>query len=162
MIKQNNLVILDIDGVLNPYYASENNPAGFSGVTLKDNYYVYLNLDLQTDYLKRISELSTIVWGSAWEKLSNHLSEPLGMSELEWIPISRTNVGLGTWKIKSIQKWLDNNEQKFDKIVWLDDELEQDAFDWANESGNMLCIAPDKEIGLTKKDYEEIIDFLSD
>lgn len=158
----NNLVILDIDGVLNPYYITNNNRLGYKETILEHNYLVYLNKELQNPYLKRISELSTIVWGSAWEELSNLLSPELEIDQLEWIPISRTDVGLGTWKIKSIKKWLDNNEQKFDKIVWLDDELEQDAFDWAEESGNMLCIAPNKERGLIRKDYEEIIDFLSD
>lgn len=158
----NNLVILDIDGVLNPYYITNNNRLGYEETILEHNYLVYLNKELQNPYLKKISELSTIVWGSAWEKLSNLLSPELEIDQLEWIPISRTDVGLGTWKIKSIQKWLDNNEKKFDKIVWLDDELEQDAFDWAEESGNMLCIAPDKEKGLVREDYEEIIDFLSD
>lgn len=161
-MKKNNLVILDIDGVLNPYYASNGNPQEFSEIILEDNIQVFLNLNMQRPYWEKISELSTIVWGSAWEGMSNHLSSVLGFDELEWIPISRTDVGLGTWKIRSIQKWLNNNElKKFDKIVWLDDELEQDAFDYADSLENMLCIAPDRELGLTEKDYEQIIEFLS-
>lgn len=61
-MKKNNLVILDIDGVLNPYYASNGNPQEFSEIMLEDNIQVFLNLNMQRPYWEKISELSTIVW----------------------------------------------------------------------------------------------------
>lgn len=156
-----NLTIIDIDGVLNPFYARQSQLEGFQEFILPNNLHsVFLNLKLQVPYLKQMNEMSEIVWGSAWGANSNMLSEYLGLEQLQWIPISNTDVGLGTWKIKSIRKWVEEHDGEYDKVIWIDDELESDAFEWAKERGRMLAVAPDRVNGLTKNEFESIVNFL--
>ncbi len=153
------IVILDIDGVLNPFGARYNYNLPFREIGS-----VFLLPEMQTPWIKKIKEHAKFVWGSAWEQNSNRLLEWLELEDepdWEWIPMQWTDVGTGTWKIKAIRKYLkDAGIPDDEKVVWLDDELEEDAFLWASERGNMLCIAPDRYLGLTDEQYAEIYEFV--
>jgi len=154
-------IIIDIDGVLNPFYARYSQLEGFTEYSAQ-KYSAFLNKELITSWFKKFKDADVnLVWGSAWFQESNLILEMLDMDEKwECIKISTEDVGLGTWKIKSIRGWVEDNTSPNDLLVWIDDELEEDAFLWAAERGNMLAIKPAKESGLGETDFQEIWDFL--
>ena len=153
-------IIIDIDGVLNPFYARQNPELGFTWFE-KDNKGVFLKPDMHEPWLKKLAEHADFIWGSAWAEGSNLLLEFLDIAPAwDWIPLDTEDVGLGTWKFKSVKRWIEANAPD-EKIVWLDDELEGDVFAWAEERGNMLAIAPERYTGLTEQDFQTIHDFVT-
>lgn len=160
-----NHVIFDIDGMLaplnKPYYGM---PEGYENVDyFEEDVKAIRTLRLNFShsvFIEKIVELAEPIWGSAWADKSNIILEKLGLPyKWDWIPLSYQNVGLGTWKIKPVRKWVEQFPVT-DKIVWLDDDLDTDAFIWAKERGNMLVICTDQGVGLTEEHQHQIIDFL--
>jgi hypothetical protein len=152
-------IILDIDGVLNPFYARYNPDLNFTWLA-EGNQGLFLKPDMHTRWLQKLSEHATIIWGSAWEKESNLVLRLLNIDDTwGWIPLDREDVGLGTWKLKSIKPWVESLPTN-EKVVWLDDELESDVFIWAQERGNMLALAPNRAQGLTEEDFQRVYDFV--
>lgn len=155
-----NLLILDIDGVLNPFGFGDSAPVGFSELVLSEGSKVFLNIPVHSAFLETVSRSSEIVWGSAWEDEANLLCEHFYMDNFRHIPLSKEDVGLGTWKIRSIKNWVQENGENFKKIVWVDDELESDANDWAEERGDMMCVKTNPIKGLTIREFQKILNFL--
>lgn len=153
-------IITDIDGVYVPFFARSNPELGFREY---EGYgeRAFLKPEMQKPWLETFMSKATLVWGSKWKE-PNKLLALLGINaNWEKIEISNQDVGLGTWKIKSIRKWVEENLSPEEKLVWIDDELEEDAFEWARVRGNMLSVAPDRVIGLTQEQFEEIDHFIS-
>jgi hypothetical protein len=154
-------IIMDIDGVLNPFGARHNTQLGFTWFE-KNNTGVFLKPDMHVKWLEELSKDATFVWGSAWAAGSNLLLELLDLNTTwNWIPLDEEDVGWGTWKIKSIRRWVEANADPAEKIVWLDDELEEDAFAWAEARGNMLAICPNRYEGLTEEHFKQIHSFVT-
>lgn len=165
------LIILDIDGVIKPFTSARtllDNPENdwFEGKTQSGKFYlVCFNkkrwLKFFNDLMSSFSGDDELIfmWGSAWAEDSNTILDILGFEKhWEHIPLIREDVGLGTWKFKSILPVIESINP--DRIVWVDDELEGDVFDYAEQRGNMLTIAPERYEALTDKHMEEIISFL--
>lgn len=153
-------IIMDIDGVLNPKGARYNSQLiGFQPMTIGDST-AYLNSKLHIRWITELSQHAQLIWGSAWEEDSNLILEMLGLSD-RWdhIPLQYEDVGLGTWKIKPIRRWVENLPSE-EKVVWVDDELEADAFAWANTRGNMLAIQPEDYQGMDESHFRTILEFL--
>jgi hypothetical protein len=66
----------------------------------------------------------------------------------------------GTWKLPSISDWVRNDVAPLEKVVWVDDELDEDAFAWAEKRGNTLLLKPDPAVGLTRDHVDTILAFL--
>lgn len=153
-------IIIDIDGVLNPFDARYSGIPGFSEHNA-EKYHVFLNPEMHVKWLNKFRENHTLIWGSAWAEKSNLILQMLGIDDhWEWIPLDKEDVGLGTWKIKSIRRWVETLPET-ESIVWLDDELEGDAHKWSATRGNMLTINPDRYEGLTEKHFQTIDEFLN-
>lgn len=155
------VVIFDIDGVFVPFYARYNPRIGFSWQE-NGRKGDFLKPEMQRPWIEELSAIANLVWGSARED-ANCTLELLQIDqeweriELEYRDLETTPI---TWKLESIQAWVADNVPDDELLVWVDDELQQDAFDWAAERGNMLAIAPLKDEGLTQPQYETIIAFL--
>lgn len=155
-------IIIDIDGVLNPFSARYNPQLqGFTEFSFGKNT-AFLNHDLHTRWIQKLSQRASFVWGSAWAEESNDILRMLDQEgSWDWIPLQTEDVGLGTWKIKSVKRWVDENVPTDELVVWIDDELEGDAFTWAQQRGNMLAVQPDKFRGLQEEDFQQILLFLT-
>lgn len=153
-------IIIDIDGVLNPFDARHSHIAGFSEHSA-EKYHVFLNPEMHVKWLNKFRENHTFVWGSAWEEKSNLILQMLGIEDKwAWIYLDKEDVGLGTWKIKSIRRFVETLPET-ESVVWLDDELEEDAHAWSKTRGNMLTINPDRYEGLTEHHFRMIDKFLN-
>lgn len=151
-------IILDIDGVLSP---SSDDPALLpSGFSLHSygEAKAYLNPSLHLDWIENIATNSNFVWGSKREEYSNLIFKMLGLNiERPWIPIDGSDVGLGTWKLKTIKKWVSENLKDDELLIWVEDELEPDAYVWAKNRGNTILVCPHLEVGLTSSDLSLIL-----
>ncbi len=164
------LVIIDIDGVVKPFTSSEilRELPGyeyFEGATkLKRFFILCIRKQAWLSFIEAIKEACggdvKFVWGSAWGEDSNTVLEVLGLEERwEHIELSREDVGLGTWKLKSILPVIES--EPWSKVVWLDDELEADVQAIAKEHGAMLAIAPERYEALTDEAMASVVDFLA-
>lgn len=155
-------IIMDIDGVLNPTGAQHNpNLVGFIRMSA-DNAVAYLNPETHVRWINELSDHAQFIWGSAWAEQSNLILEMLNLPD-RWdhIPLQYEDVGLGTWKIKPIRRWVEALPAD-ERIVWIDDDLEPDAFAWAEQRGNMLAIQPAPHRGMTEEDFQSILTFLTE
>lgn len=165
------LVILDIDGVIKPFTSArtlleEPENSWFEGETESGKFYlICFNADRWRAFIERMrsavgDDEITFMWGSAWGIDSNTILKVLDYDERwPYIELSREDVGLGTWKIRSIQPVIESLNP--DRVVWVDDELEADAFELAEERGNMLAVKTERYAGLTDEQMDEIVDFLT-
>jgi hypothetical protein len=154
-------IIMDIDGVLNPFGARYNTRLGFTWLE-RNNTGVFLEPDMHSRWITKLSEDATFVWGSAWAEGSNLILDLLELDmKWDWVPLETEDIGLGTWKMKSVKQWVEDNVTAGEKVVWLDDELEDDAHEWAEARGNMLAICPDRYQGLTEEDFQNIHKFIT-
>lgn len=154
-------LILDIDGVFNPFDARYNYVPGYFEHQDEHNR-IFLNPELMNPFLDEVLKAGhSIIWGSAWEDRSNNVLKMLGRDEQwDYIPLDTEDVGLGTWKIKSVRRWVNENLTDNEPIVWVDDELEPDAEAWAEARGNMLCVTPNRFKGLNETHLQDIKNFL--
>ena len=154
---------MDIDGVLNPFYARQNPELQEQGFTFlqKGKEGFFLNPQMHIKWFNKIGEHVTFIWGSNWGEESNLVLELLSIDQT-WlhIPLVFEETYTGTWKLPSIREWVNTHTTTEDKIVWVDDELQADAFLWGNQNPQYLLIQPQKEVGLTEKDFEKIFKFI--
>lgn len=156
-------IILDIDGVFNPFMGT-NLPS--KGYTLYRKVWISwaLNVALHVPMLRRLEEHADVIWGSNWGAESNALAGWLHMKECNYphIPMSygTTSNPDETWKLESISSWVEMNTNSEDLIVWVDDELHADAFEWAEQRGNVLVIKTDPAVGLTEAEADKAVQFL--
>lgn len=152
-------VLLDIDGVLNPFLADASKlPASFEKV--QEGWVSWLlDYDKHRDYLLALELESEIIWASSWEEESNLVNKHLGLGCAEYPYVLFENMpgGKGTWKLPSIQHYLDASDEP---VVWLDDEFEDDARSWAARRPNTLLIECDPREGWTQPQYEQVLEFV--
>lgn len=140
-------LLLYIDGVFNPFMGEDLPGRGF---VVYQNGWVTWAVDLvhHAEWLRAIEEEVTIVWASSWEEESNKLASFFGLenADLPYIHLRRTDSP--TWKLESVREWVDSNTSSGDQVVWVDDELESDAFAWAETVGVCL-VRTDPAYGVT-------------
>lgn len=139
------LLLIDVDGVLNPY-AARGLPAGFTRHTLGG-----FRVLLATQHGQWLNELRgdfELVWCTTWEEQANSLIGPvLGLPRL---PVIKVNDSAGyrgyTWKLPAVQAAVGDRP-----LVWLDDDLGQDARAWARERNTRVAtrlLIPQASAGL--------------
>lgn len=127
-------LLLDVDGVLNKL--SREPGAGFCAYEA-DGFTVNL-CDWHAPALMKLAAEhdAEIVWATMWEQRANEcISHLVGLpNDLRFIDMSCLSwLGFGkSFKVPAINKWLvDNNVTE--PVVWFDDDVYEDAFDWASE-----------------------------
>lgn len=161
--RESNFLLWDIDGVFNPFMASNLRERGFVRYH-KD--WISWDLDIvnHARWVRELEEISLPIWASNWGSDSNALAGWFFMEETSY-PHIDLSVGAGSsnasWKLLAIQHWVENNVPKNGKVVWVDDETHEDAFAWAAAHDNIMIIKPDDKVGLTLEHVESIKSFFS-
>ncbi len=172
------VLILDIDGTINPFYARatlEDNPErlpGFEENSIRDKSYGDARVFLQTEELRasllRLRELGVeLVWGSAWNESSNLILRMLFPEGMEnWptivfpdeVPFS---FEIETWKLETVRSFIDKNYPTSVPLIWLDDEIFADAQHWLDgRPVQSLLIRPERHRGLTEKHWRSVESFV--
>jgi hypothetical protein len=153
------LVLLDVDGVLNPLRRSpgyQRYRATPNGIT----YRLLLN-PRHGPLLTGLAEATgtELVWASYWTDAANEWIGPrVGLPRLRAIPIPPRDPRFtyGGWKARHVAEWI--GERPF---VWLEDEPDvPDALADGPPLGPHLIVSIDPEEGLTGKHVEEARDWL--
>jgi hypothetical protein len=119
------LLLLDVDGVLNPY-AAPTRPAGALEVPLFGET-VWL-VPQHGIWLRELLAEVQIIWATGWEDDANRIIAPLlGLPAFPVIHFPRNPAGRFV-KLATVQDVVGNAP-----IAWLDDELTPAAFQWAAE-----------------------------
>ena len=147
------LILLDIDGVLNPRVVGQ-----------------FLVLDApRQELVRRLAELGSIVWATTWSPTHTfHLTRDLGLaSDTEGIAFPRNlhadpSAPAPTAKLHWVARWLARQEPEPDAVIWIDDILRQDAVAWAAaEARPTLLVQPDMNIGLTPAHIGDVKRFIA-
>jgi len=154
-MNQRPLLLIDVDGVLNPLASKpppgfgEHRLAGFL-VRLSPQHGQWL-LELERDHNFEL------VWATSWEHEANDLIGPvIGLPELPVIELFNTQISSGaTWKLNAIRDYVGDRP-----FAWFDDDIGGDGYAWAKRRTRKLNI-PTRFIeipplvGLRERDIEQ-------
>ncbi|MER7751823.1 hypothetical protein [Kitasatospora sp. NPDC097643] len=162
------LLLLDVDGPLNPFAAPEKRrPDGYDTYRVLPTWWkdrqeqrgdgrikplrVWLNPQHGTELLALPYEL---VWATGWmDEANTHIGPNLGLPELPYIPwtdlFGEDPDGLH-WKTRDVVAWADGRP-----FVWVDDELGPQDTEWiaAHHPGPALTLHVNPRLGLRTSDF---------
>jgi len=158
------LLLLDVDGVLNPWLMSE----------LPDGYQLHrigmFDVILASWHGPAILELCEeanldLVWATTWEEDANREIAPrVGLpDDLRWIPFPMDDDDplVESRKLPAVRRWVQDRP-----CVWIDDDLWGDAWAWAAQrSGDgipTLLVQPHPDEGLTPAHLAAVSSWVSD
>jgi len=165
------IVYIDVDGVINSFQQSRK--TGWDGewkLDIINGYHIHWYTDL-VESLNKLSKQENVEfkWLTTWqEDAVTKLSEPLGIEGLEWevlyVPEGEELFDRRSWwKLHALKA--DVIKHRPDKVVWIDDDFKyaNDALNWAEDQTitNILPISPFTDWGMTKEDFNDIIEFIN-
>jgi hypothetical protein len=146
------LLLLDIDGVLNPW-AAATCPEGFSEHILfpKDDE-PHRFSELHGEWIRDLDRSFEVVWASAWGMVANRLLAPiLAIPAFQWVPFPPTPFPPAT-KVPAIATFVGNRP-----TAWVDDGLGPDAWEWASRRPAPTLLLPiDPAVGLRLEDVAQL------
>ncbi|SDO36056.1 hypothetical protein SAMN05216368_11610 [Cryobacterium flavum] len=146
------LILLDVDGVLNPRVVNQR-----------------LVLDPpRAELVRRLAKLGSIVWATTWSPTHTfHLTRDLGLSsDTEGIAFPRNlhfdpSAPAPTAKLHWVARWLARQDPQPDAVIWIDDILRHDAVGWADAQARpTLLVQPEMDIGLTAAHVDDVRHFI--
>jgi hypothetical protein len=144
-------LVIDVDGVLNPYHAPPGVvPPGFTEHTIKG--YRVLLRPQDGPALAAFADRFELVWATTWEDDANRLLAPiLGMPKLPVVhfedPTWRTD-----WKIPAVAAFVGDRP-----LAWIDDDFREDADGWAKgRPAPTLLVRPDPAVGLLSRHFRAL------
>jgi hypothetical protein len=154
------LLLIDIDGVLNPFVpAGRGAPDGFDE-HLIDGMRVFLARH-HGEWMQELAKTYELVWASSWEAECDRLigqviDAPSGMpfltfpdrDEQDWL-----------WKLPAVKRFVGEDRP----VAWLDDDHGRGAGEWADQrQAPTLLVRTDPRIGWTDVEYRRIVDFAAE
>ncbi|GAA3078634.1 HAD domain-containing protein [Streptosporangium carneum] len=146
------VLLLDVDGVLNPF-AAPRCPPGFG------EYAMFVDEDpvrlcpAHGRWITELGRLFDVVWATSWNDDANRLLTPvLGISPLPVLTMPQAPFRPGA-KVPVIAAYAAERP-----AVWIDDAHTPEALDWAEnrqEPTLLITIAP--EIGLSRASVDEAL-----
>jgi hypothetical protein len=140
------LLLLDIDGVLNPF-AAAGCPDGYDEhVLFAGEEPVRVNAG-HGDWLRELAAEFTLVWATAWEEEANRRLAPLlGLAPLPVIRMPPPPFPPGA-KLPAVAEYAGH-----EPLVWLDDVVTAEMRTWATtREVPTLFIGVDPAVGLTRE-----------
>jgi hypothetical protein len=148
------LVLLDVDGVLNPF---ERPHRGFRRFRCAPNgvlFKLWLNAAHGQWLLDLVESTgSELVWASYWcDEANNWVGPRVGLPALSYVPIPRfpgieEGGTLGAWKARHVAKWVEGRP-----FVWFEDEPDVTECIAAEDGVDRhLLVRVDPMVGLTEE-----------
>jgi hypothetical protein len=150
------LLLIDVDGVLNPYLRADDPvPDGYAEHSI-DGVRVLLS-PRHGDWMRELAQAYKLGWASSWEAdcdtlIGRVIGAPQGMPFLTFVERDDKD---WLWKLPAVERFVGDRA-----VAWLDDAPGQGADDWArNRQAPTLLVQPDPRIGWTLREYELLLDF---
>jgi hypothetical protein len=146
------LLLLDIDGVLNPW-AAPTCPEGFAEYILFPNdEQPHRFAEHHGEWIRELARSFEVVWASAWGMVADDLVAPiLGLPKFRWVPFPPTPFPPSA-KVPSIDLFAGDRS-----VAWVDDALGSDAWEWASvREAPTLLLPVDPAVGLTLEQVDEL------
>ncbi len=150
------LLLIDIDGVLNPYVrAGDEIPTGYDAHRLGG-----MNVVLCKSHGGWLHELATrydLVWASTWEAdadalIGSAIGAPPGIPHLTFAERDPQD---WTWKLPAVTRLVGDRP-----VAWLDDDPGHGASEWAaDRAAPTLLVRPDARIGWTRDELDQLVAF---
>lgn len=144
------LVLIDIDGVVNP------------GFKLNKDL-IYVNFDINkvgitqdvAEFLKYLAsdERLLVCWSSRWEQYSNKINKKLNLRDFPYLQFTNKNDKQKDYDILLSKE----SSEDYKHIIIIDEDFKN-----IHNLPNVTSFAPEKQNGLTKKDIQEIVYFLNE
>ena len=148
-------LLVDVDGVLNPYGFDEI-PNGFSEYHFfpEDDQPVLL-ADIHGEWLRELGEVFEMVWATGWGEEANRLIAPrFGLSSWPTVPFPPIPFPPAE-KVPSVDRFIGDLA-----CAWVEDDMTKEAFDWAaRREAPTLLIEVEPSIGLTREMVERLSDW---
>lgn len=150
------LLLIDVDGVLNPYVrAGAAPPDGYAAHPLGGQRVV---LSVQHGiWLHELAEHFDLAWVTTWEAEANALIGPIigAPPDLPVIQFRERSVDGWIWKLPALRRFAEDRP-----MAWLDDDPGLDADEWASSRvAPTLLVAPDPRLGWTLAEFEQLMAF---
>jgi len=149
------IILMDVDGVLNPLFSFTLHEDGYT--TFSIGWATWsLNSKTHGTWMRELNNKAKIVWCSSWENDCNSISNFFRLPELDYVKFHARKNGISegeTWKLRDVIDYLGTSDEL---VIWLDDEFQQDAWDWAETRKNTMLIPCNSSIGWTLEDYDRI------
>ena len=141
------LLLLDVDGVLNPFAVRPGVvPPGFTEYTLLG--YRVLLTARHGEWLAPFREWFEVAWATTWELDANALIAPrVGLpADLPVVRFGDVDRTAG-WKLPAVAAFCGDRP-----VAWIDDDLGREADDWARaRAAPTLLLRADPEVGLARR-----------
>lgn len=159
------VLLLDVDGPLNPYSARKGLPEGFTEHNSRPRGWETgspLKIRLRaTDGFRLMETGCELIWATMWEKEANEWIGPhIGLPELpyiDWGTIEYFNTKRLYWKTQRIVQWMNENRPGI-PFLWIDDEVTKRDREWIKENcaagSDILLVSP--KYGLEESHFERI------
>lgn len=149
------LLLVDIDGVLNPYIGESALPRAYSAHQVGG-----MTVALCAEHGRWLHELQSLydlVWASTWEGDANALiGQRIGAPpELPHLTFVDRDPQDWIWKLPAVQRFVGARS-----VAWLDDEPGHGAAAWAEErTSPTLLLRPDSRLGWTRAEFDQLVAF---
>jgi hypothetical protein len=151
------MLLLDVDGVLNPY--GQDCPAGFVEHLVVPDEDVPVRLcAVHGEWIAELAGAYDVVWATAWGELANRLLAPLlGLPRFPVVPFPPVPFAPAA-KVPAIDRLAGDRP-----AAWIDDLLGPEAYDWAaGRVAPTLLLAADPAVGLTRALVDRALDWARD
>lgn len=152
------LLLLDIDGVLAPFHSiTETIPQRH----ITTNPYMNWTVTEETiNWMNNLHAMNvSIKWASTWEGDSNLFTRALDLPDTTHLtfPQNRTDEWM---KLAAVRKFV-YAQPTDQKILWIDDEIDDATRNWASTVSNLSVIIPDGRTGMTTVEMDAATSFLT-
>lgn len=144
------LILLDLDGCVAPMSNVPDEEAPLNVVGDWATWQIPLRIQLWLDDLERYTEIR---WASTWESYIEPVNAALGV-EFEHIVFETESIGNEWFKLNKVREIVESDQ--YDRIIWIDDDLEEDSRELAMENPKLVLVQPDPAYGISNEEIETI------
>lgn len=154
------LLLLDVDGVLNPALDDSGGLPGFARhrVEASDGRQPMVWLNPQHGlWLNMLADRFELAWATGWEyDAPRILGSLLGLPPFQVIEFTqRPVIGVPLRKLPDVQDLVGE-----EPVAWVDDDLDEEVHHWAqHRRAPTLLVQPDRHVGLTSGHVDELLVF---